>query len=172
MKSQYSLDNPYQIWGRYLECFWNIPVSINLKQAEFMTILSFDLQVWQMALLLVKENNCARLFWNPCINVEWPGQAQFMTILSLTFKCDLDFQPTWKKKVSNGTSPPQGQHLCKIILKSMHKCRSYGLDKSRWMHSCMNYCIHIHRTKIVTAMSGSPKAHLTKIITDLVSFGI
>ena len=31
--------------------------------------------------------------------------------------------------VSNGTSTPQGEHLCKIILKSMHKCRSYGQDK-------------------------------------------
>ena len=46
-----------------------------------MTILSFDFQVWsttlkltdqmfQMALLLLKENNFAKLFWNPCINIE------------------------------------------------------------------------------------------------------
>ena len=26
--------------------------------------------MFQMALLLPKENNCAKLFWNPCINVE------------------------------------------------------------------------------------------------------
>ena len=26
-------------------------------------------------------------------------------------------------------SPPQGQQLCKIILKSMHKCTCYGPDK-------------------------------------------
>ena len=33
-------------------------------------------------------------------------------------------------KVSNGTSTLQGEHLCKIMLKSMHyKCRSDGLDK-------------------------------------------
>ena len=31
--------------------------------------------------------------------------------------------------VSNGTTTPQGEHLLKIILKSMHKCRSYGPDK-------------------------------------------
>ena len=36
------------------------------------------------------------------------------------------------KNVSNGTISPQGEHLCKIILKSMHKCRSYGLDKLNW----------------------------------------
>ena len=31
--------------------------------------------------------------------------------------------------VSDGTSPPPGQQLCIIILKSMHKCTSYGPDK-------------------------------------------
>ena len=25
--------------------------------------------------------------------------------------------------VSNGTTTPQGEHLCKIVLKSIHKCR-------------------------------------------------
>ena len=46
--------------------------------------LTFNLpeQMLQMALLLLKENNCAKWFWNPYINVQWPGQAQFMTILS------------------------------------------------------------------------------------------
>ena len=38
----------------------------------------------------------------------------------LTFTCDLD---------PNGITTPQGVHLRKIILKSMHKCRSYGSDK-------------------------------------------
>ena len=33
------------------------------------------------------------------------------------------------KHVSNGTTSPQGEHMCKIILKSMHKCRSYGPHK-------------------------------------------
>ena len=34
--------------------------------------LTFNLpeQFFQMALLLFKENNCAQLFWNPCINVD------------------------------------------------------------------------------------------------------
>ena len=35
-----------------------------------------------------------------------------------------------EKNVSNdGTSPSQGQQLCKIILKSMHIHASYGPDK-------------------------------------------
>ena len=31
--------------------------------------------------------------------------------------------------VSNGTSTLQGEHLCKIFLKSIHQCRSYGSVK-------------------------------------------
>ena len=43
--------------------------------------------------------------------------------------CDLaDFQPT-QTNVSNGATTFQGKQLYKIILKSMHKCRSYGLDR-------------------------------------------
>ena len=38
-----------------------------------------------------------------------------------TFKCDLDLQLI-RTNVSN-------EYLCQIILKSMHKCRSYGPDK-------------------------------------------
>ena len=34
-----------------------------------------------------------------------------------------------EKSVSNGTFPPQGQRLCKMILKFMHKCTCYGPDK-------------------------------------------
>ena len=52
---------------------------------------------------------------------------KFMTFCHLTFMCDLDLQPT-QINVSNGTTAPKGEHLYKIILKSMHKCRSYGPD--------------------------------------------
>ena len=50
--------------------------------------------------------------------------------------CDLDLQPT-QTNVSNGTSIPQGEQLCQIILKSMHKCRSNGPDK-------LNLCVFYH----------------------------
>ena len=58
-----------------------------------------------------------------------PRQAEFM--ISSSF--DLHVWPSpstlaWTN-VSNGTSMPQGQQLCQIILKSMHKCLSYGRDK-------------------------------------------
>ena len=93
--------------------------------------------MFQMALLLLKENNCAKSFWNPCINVEvmawWP-------FYHLTFKCDLYLQPTW-----------QEEQLCHIIFKSMHKCTSYGPDKldGCTMHTHAQ-CIHIHWTEVVT----------------------
>ena len=34
-----------------------------------------------------------------------------------------------KTNVLNGTSTLEGEHLCQIILKSMHKSKSYGLGK-------------------------------------------
>ena len=46
----------------------------------------------------------------------------YLTPVTLTFNLP--------KKVSTlCTSPPQGQQLCQIALKSMHKCTSYGTDK-------------------------------------------
>ena len=66
-----------------------------------------------------------------------PDNLSLWPFYHLTFKSDLDRQPTWTN-VSNGTSAPQGQQLCQIILKYMHKCASYG----RLMH---NACItHAH----------------------------
>ena len=57
-----------------------------------------------------------------------PDKLNIWPFWPLFDPCDLDLQPNWEN-VSNGTSPPRGQQLCKIILKSMHKCTSYGLDK-------------------------------------------
>ena len=51
----------------------------------------------------------------------------YLTPVTLTFNLP-------EKNVSNGTSPPRGQQLCKIILKSMRKCTSYAPDK-------LNTCI-------------------------------
>ena len=76
-------------------------------------------------------NNCAKLFWNPCIKQKlWPREAQFMNIFtfdpsSVTLTL---IQPTWTD-VSNDNATPQTEELCQKILKSMHKCRSYGPDK-------------------------------------------
>ena len=45
----------------------------------------------------------------------------YLTPVTLTFNLT-------EKNVSNGTSPPLGQQLCKVILKPMHKCTNCGPD--------------------------------------------
>ena len=72
-------------------------------------------QMFQMALLLFKENTC-KIILKSVHTCRSYGPEK---LIYVTFKCDLDRQPTLKN-VSNGTSPPQGQQLCQIILKSMH----------------------------------------------------
>ena len=84
-----------------------------------MTILSFDLltltfnlreQMFQMAFLLLEDNNCAKLFCNPCINVQVMAQTSsiydpfnlYLTHVTLMFNLSEKI-----KNVSNGTSPSQ-----------------------------------------------------------------
>ena len=55
----------------------------------------------------------------------------YLTPVTLTFNLP-------EKNVSNGTFPPRGQQLCKLILKRMHKCTSYAPDK-------LNTCIRPFR---------------------------
>ena len=63
--------------------------------------------------------------------------------------------------------------LCQISLKDMHKCTSYGLEKSGWMHNVRTHkpCtsrtkrMHIHRTEVVPTMSRSLQAGSTEIKT-------
>ena len=101
-------------------------------------ILTFKIpeQTFQMAFQILKENNCAKLFWNPCINVEVTAQTRsiydhfiiWLSHVTLTFT-------TWTN-VSNGISTLHWEHLCHIILKSMHNCRSYGSNKLHlWPYS-------------------------------------
>ena len=58
----------------------------------------------------------------------WPGQAQFMPILTFIW-------PPWpwpstyvKKMFQLALFPLRDKNCAKIILKSMHKCTSYGSD--------------------------------------------
>ena len=80
-----------------------------------------------MALLILKENHCAKFFMKSMHKCKSYGQHKLNSwpFYHLTFKCDLDLKPSWKN-VSNGISTHQGEQLCQIILKSMHRCESYG----------------------------------------------
>ena len=133
--------------------------------------LTFNLpeKMFQMALLDLKGNICAKLFYNPCIIVQGMLQTSsihvlvydyfnvYLTPVTLTFNLP--------KIVSNDTSPPHGQQLCQIVLKSMHYCSSYGPDKSGRTHGALTHGrTHIHRTKIVTTMSRLPASGLDKNI--------
>ena len=121
--------------------------------------LTFNLpdKMFQMALLLHEDNNCAKLFWNPCKNVQVMARTS-----SMYDHFDLwllwPLPSTYLKNVSNSTSRPQEQQLCQIFLQSMHKCTSYGPDRSGRMHGHT----HIHWTKIVTTMSRLPASWLDK----------
>ena len=139
---------------------------------HFIIWLSSETLSFKLREQMIQMNNCTKLFWNQCINVQvivwtssisfdfqvWPWPSTYLNNVSneqlcqiilksmhtctsygpdklnlwafyhLTFKCDLDLQPTWTN-VSTGTSTPQGQLLCQVILKSMDRCTSYGPDK-------------------------------------------
>ena len=110
--------------------FWN-PCMI-----QYMTILSFDRQVWPWPSTYL--NKCFK--WH-CYSSRittvanyfecrscGPEKLKLWPFYNLTFKCDLELKPTWTD-VSNGTSTSQGEELCQMILKSMINCRSYGPDK-------------------------------------------
>ena len=57
-----------------------------------------------------------------------PDKLSLRPLYHLTFKCDIDLQPTYTN-VWNDTSPSPRLQLWKIIFKSMHKYTSYGPDK-------------------------------------------
>ena len=132
--------------------------------------LSFVLpkQMFQMALLLLNENNCAKSFWNAWINVKVMARTSSVYDYFIIWpSCDLDIQPTWTN-VSNGTSTCQGKQLCQIILKFMHKCRLMArtIPDGRTDTRTHNTRTHIHRTEVVTTLSRAPQADSTKIQTQ------
>ena len=97
--------------------------------------LTFNLyKMFQMALFLLEGNNCAKLFGNPCINVQVMARTSsiydhfdlYLTPVTLIFNL---FKKCFKWHFSFSSS--RGRQLCKIILKFMlHKCTSYGRTSS------------------------------------------
>ena len=85
-------------------------------------------QMFQTALLFFENDNCTKLVWNTCINLQLMARPSSVYDHFIICPSIVSFQPTWTNN-PNGTSTPQGEQLCQIILKCMHKCRSYGLNK-------------------------------------------
>ena len=101
--------------------------------------LTFNLpeKMFQMALLLLKENNCATLFWNPCINVGVMAQTSSIN----------DYFIIWLSGVTLTFNLPEQMFQMALllvkenncanyfeILKSMHKCRIMARTSSIYDH--------------------------------------
>ena len=112
--------------------FYHLAIKCDLDLQSTYTIVSNE----QLCQIILKSMHKCRCYGLDKLNL-WP-------FYHLAFKCDLDFQSTWTN-VSNGTSTPQREQLCQIILKPMHKCSSPGAQtkKKRFdnpvdqhIHSC------------------------------------
>ena len=128
--------------------FWNPCINIQVMLRTSLIYDHFDLyltpvtltfnlpeKMFQRALFLLEDNNCAKLFLKSMHKYTSyaPDKFNIWPFWPLFDPCDRDLQPTWKN-VSNGTFSPRGQQQCKVILKSVHKCASYAPDK-------LNTCI-------------------------------
>ena len=91
-------------------------------------------QIFQMALLLLKENNCQIILksMHKCrgYGLDKPNLWPFYHSI---FKCDLDRQSTWTN-ISNGTATTQEKLLYQIILKSMLKVEVMARTSSIYDH--------------------------------------
>ena len=129
--------------------------------------LTFNLleQMFQMAILLFKENKCAKSFWNPCINLQDMAQTNSIFDHFISWPPSVTLTFNLPQQMFHMALLPQGEQLCQSILKFMHKCTSYVPNKSRQMQThIMLACMHIHRTEVVTTMSRSLQAGSTKMI--------
>ena len=113
--------------------FYHLTFKCDLHLQPTWTIVSNDTLTPQ------REKLCQFFLIHAKCRIYGPDKLNLWPFYHLTFRCDLDLQPTWTN-VSNGISPCQGEQLCQIILKSMHKCRSYGSDKSGRMHARTSAC--------------------------------
>ena len=95
-----------------------------------MTILLFDLQVtltFNLPEQTFQMNECATLFWNPCINIQVIARTSSI----------YDHFIIWPSSVTlTSNLPAQRFQITLLILKenncaklSMHQCTSYCLDK-------------------------------------------
>ena len=105
--------------------FWNLCMNIEFM-AQISSIydhfiiwsssvtLTFNLQkqMFQMALLLLKENTCAKLFWNPCINVE------FMALTSSIY----DHFIIWSSSLTLTFNLPKQMFQMKLLLLKENTC--------------------------------------------------
>ena len=96
---------------------WDLGLQPNWTIVSNGTFTPQGAQLWHI--ILKSMHKCRRY---------GPDKLNLLAILS----SDLQVWPwpsTYLNNVSKGTATPQREQLYQIILKSMHKCRSYGWDK-------------------------------------------
>ena len=123
--------------------------------------------MFQMALFLFKENTCAKLFWDmhKCRSYG-PDKFNLWLFYHLTFMCDLDLHST-QTNVTSGTTTPQGEYLCKLILLSMHICTNYGPNKlNLWQfyHLTFKCKLDLQLTNVSNGTTTPQREHLCKLI--------
>ena len=111
--------------------------------------LTFNLpkQLFQMALLLLKGNICAKSFWNSCINVEVMAWTSSIYDYFITLTINLP------KHVSNVTTTPHREHLWKIWNpcyspdKLIYLIFKFNLNLQPTLQKCFKW--HFSRTTTV-----------------------
>ena len=134
------------------------------------SFISLYLQVWlyfqptwtnvSIGTSTPKENNCAKLFSNPCISVQFMAQTSSFYDNFIIWH----WPSTYQDKGVKWHFTPQRKQLCQTILKSMHKCACYGSDKSGQMHA---HTTHAHRPEVVTTMPRSLQTGSKKMESGL-----
>ena len=112
--------------------------------------------MFQMAHLLMMENKSANSFCR-----------SYGLDKNLTFKYELDLDPTWTN-VLYGTPKHDGKQYCQIILKSIQNCRSYGRDKFGRTHTRTLYC---HWDKYVSLIASGLDKNLENQVKNILKNG-
>ena len=127
------------------------------------------LKLFQMTLLLLEDNNCAKLFWNPCINVQIMLRTSsihvfehfdlYLTPVTLTFNlfkkmfqmallllkgnnyAKLFWNPCIIVQVMVRTNPDGHTHIHQTkIVMTMSPLPASGLDNNRDIRKCQSFC--------------------------------
>ena len=124
--------------------------------------LTFNLpeNMFQMALLLLEDNNCAKLFLKSMLKCTsyGPHKLNIWPFWPLFDLCDLDLQPTWKN-VSNGTSPPGGQQLWCPWQAQFITILSFDLQVWLWPATYANKCFERHFSFLKTTVQNYFEIH-------------
>ena len=122
--------------------------------------LTFNLpeQIFQMALLLLKDKNCAKLFWYPCINVQVMAWTSSVYDHLLIWPSSVTLTFNWPKKCFKWYFHSFWTTNVPYYFEIHAQMYKLWLGQI-WTDTCM----HIHRKEILTTMSRSLQASLTKM---------